>query len=564
MELGRFFTSLALAVGVAGGALAQQAEQPAPPAPPKEYNQQFLVPGSWFHGVHGLAFNKDDQLFAGSVVGQTIYRVQVDSGEVDRVIDPPMGMADDIAFADDGTMAWTAFLLGKVYIRKPNGKTIEVANGMGGPNSIAFGKDGRLFVSEVFLGDALYEIDLKNVDKPDFKPFPRGELRRIAEKLGGLNGFEIHKDDGFLYGPLWFKGQIVKINLETGAIEVIAEGFKTPAAANIDPQNRDNVYVVDTGTGGVWSVSLTSKAKKLVASLKPGLDNLAFDSRGRLFVTSMTDNGIYLVDKQTGAHRTIVEGKLAIPSDLAVVTEGGRDTVHVADVFSYRTVDGQTGAVADVLRVHGDTHAYPIGISLGPKHTLLTSWFSNTVEKVDRKTGKLVATLGDFAAPVDALEMADGTIYVAELASANLVKVSADGKTRSTVVKELRSPVALAQGPGNLIYVTEIAAGAVSQIDVVTGARKVVADGLAGPEGIDVGPDGLLYVAEVGQKRVVTIDPATGTKTVIASNLDIGLAPYPGGPPALVPTGVAVGRTGTVYVSSDIRNALYKLTPPTR
>ena len=564
MELGRFFTSLALAVGVAGGALAQQAEQPAPPAPPKEYNQQFLVPGSWFHGVHGLAFNKDDQLFAGSVIGQTIYRVQVDSGEVDRVIDPPMGMADDIAFADDGTMAWTAFLLGKVYIRKPNGKTIEVANGMGGPNSIAFGKDGRLFVSEVFLGDALYEIDLKNVDKPDFKPFPRSELRRIAEKLGGLNGFEIHKDDGFLYGPLWFKGQIVKINLETGAIEVIAEGFKTPAAANIDPQNRDNVYVVDTGTGGVWSVSLTSKAKKLVASLKPGLDNLAFDSRGRLFVTSMTDNGIYLVDKQTGAHRTIVEGKLAIPSDLAVVTEGGKDTVHVADVFSYRTVDGQTGAVADVLRVHGDTHAYPIGISLGPKHTLLTSWFSNTVEKVDRKTGKLVASLGDFAAPVDALEMADGTIYVAELASANLVKVSADGKTRSTVVKELRSPVALAQGPGNLIYVTEIAAGAVSQIDVVTGARKVVADGLAGPEGIDVGPDGLLYVAEVGQKRVVAIDPATGTKTVIASNLDIGLATYPGGPPALVPTGVAVGRTGTVYVSSDIRNALYKLTPPTR
>jgi sugar lactone lactonase YvrE len=563
MELGRFFTSLVLAVTVAGGALAQQAA-PSEAPPAKEYSQQFLVPGSWFHGVHGLAFNKDDQLFAGSVIGQTIYRVQVDSGEVDRVIDPPTGMADDIAFADDGTMAWTAFLLGKVYIRKPNGKTIEVANGMGGPNSLAFGKDGRLFVSEVFLGDALYEIDLKNVDKPDFKPFPRTELRRIAEKMGGLNGFEIHKDDGFLYGPLWFKGQVVKINLETGAIEVIAEGFKIPAAANIDPQNRDNVYVVDTGTGGVWSVSLTSKAKKLVASMKPGLDNLAFDSRGRLFVTSMTDNGIYLVDKQTGAHRTIVEGKLAIPSDLAVVSEGGKDTVHVADVFSYRTVDGQTGAVADVLRVHGDTHAYPIGISVGPKNTLLTSWFSNTVEKVDRKTGKLVATLGDFAAPVDALEMADGTIYVAELASANLVKVSPDGKTRSTVVKELRGPVALAQGPGNLIYVTEIAAGAVTQIDVVSGVRRVVADGLAGPEGIDVGPDGLLYVAEVGQKRVVAIDPATGTKTVIASNLDIGLAPYPGGPPALVPTGVAVGRTGTVYVSSDIRNALYKLTPPTR
>jgi streptogramin lyase len=130
------------------------------------------------------------------------------------------------------------------------------------------------------------------------------------------------------------------------------------------------------------------------------------------------------------------------------------------------------------------------------------------------------------------------------------------------VVKELRGPVALARGAGDLIYVTEIAAGAVSQIDVVSGARKVVADGLAGPEGIDVGPDGRLYVAEVGQKRVVAIDPASGAKTVVASNLDIGLEPFPGGPPALVPTGIAVGRGGAVYVSSDRRNALYKLTPP--
>ena len=558
MGLGRIVATAVLAFGMAGGAWAQQAEKPTP----KEYSQQFLVQGSWFHGVHGLAFNKDDQLFAGSVIGQTLYRVQVDSGEVDRVIDPPTGMADDIAFADDGTMAWTAFLIGKVYVRKPNGKTIEVAHGMSGPNSLAFGKDNRLFVSEVFLGDALYEIDIRNVDKPDFKPFARGELRRIAEKLGGLNGFEVHKDDGFLYGPLWFKGDIVKVNLETGATDVIASGFKTPAAANIDPQNRDNVYVVDTGTGGIWSVSLTSKVKKLVASMKPGLDNLAFDSRGRLFVSSMTDNGIYLVDKQTGAWRTIVEGKLAVPTDLAVSSDGGKDTVHVADVFRYRTVDGANGAVTDVLRVHGETHAYPIGISLGPKNVLLTSWFSNTVEKVDRKTGKLTATLGDFLAPVDAVEFADGSIYVAELASGNLVKVSPDGKERSIVVKELRGPVAMAHGPGSLVYITELSAGAVSQIDVATGARKVVADGLTGPEGIDVGPDGRLYVAEVGQKRVVAIDPATGAKTVIASNLDIGLAPFPGGPPALVPTGVAVGRTGIVYVSADIRNSLYKLTPP--
>lgn len=560
MRLGRTLTALALGLGVAFGAAAQQA--PAVPASPtKEYNQHFLVPGSWFHGVHGLAFNKDDQLFAGSVIGQTLYRVQVDSGEVDRVVEPPMGMADDIAFAEDGTMAWTAFLMGKVYVRRGN-KTVEIT-GMSGPNSLAFGKDGRLFISEVFLGDALYEADLKNFDKPDFKTIPKSDLRKVADKLGGLNGFEIHRDDGFLYGPLWFKGQIVKINIDTGATEVISSGYVTPAAVNLDPQNRDNLYIVDTGNGSIWSLSLTSKIRKLVASMKPGLDNLAFDSRGRLFVSSMTDNGIYLVEKQTGATKTIVEGKLAIPTDLAVVSENGKETVHVADVFSYRTVDGSTGAVSDVLRVHGDSHSYPMGISVGPRHVLLTSWFSNTVEKIDRKTGKVVATLTDFSVPMDAIEGPDGSIYVAELASGNLVKVSPDGKQRSIVAKELRGPVAMAQGPGNIVYLTEITAGAVSQFDLATGARKVVADGLAGPEGIDVGPDGRLFVAEVGQKRVVAIDPANGNKTVIAANLDIGLAPYPGGPPGLVTTGVAVGKSGSVYVSSDVRNALYKLTPPT-
>ncbi|WP_296386566.1 hypothetical protein [Reyranella sp.] len=564
MRLARILTAATLALALTAGASAQQAPPAADaaPSPPKEYNQRILVPGSWFHGVHGLAFNKDDQLFAGSVIGQAIYKVQVDSGEVDRFVDPPTGMADDIAFADDGTMAWTAFLMGKVYVRRGN-KTVEIT-GFSGPNSLAFAKDGRLFVSEVFLGDALYEIDLKNFDKPEYKGAQKSDLRKVAEKLGGLNGFEISRADGFLYGPLWFKGQAVKINTDNGAVEVIADGFRIPAAANFDAKNPDNLYVIDTGTGSVWSVSLTSKAKKLVASLKPGLDNLAFDSRGRLFVSSMTDNGIYQVDTFTGAAKTVVEGKLAIPADIAVVSEHGKDTVHVADVFSYRTVDGNSGAVADVLRVHGDTHAYPLGISVGPSHILLSSWFSMTVEKVDRKTGKLVATLGDFAAPMDAVEMADGTLYVAELGTGNLVKVSADGKERTIVAKELRAPAALAKGKDNVVYVTEHAAGAVTQIDVASGARKVVADGLAGPEGIDVGPDGKLFVAEVGQKRVVTIDPATGTKTVIASNLDIGLETYPGGPPALIVTGVAVGTGGTVYVSSDRRNAMYKLTPPAR
>ena len=48
--------------------------------------------------------------------------------------------------------------------------------------------------------------------------------------------------------------------------------------------------------------------------------------------------------------------------------------------------------------------------------------------------------------------------------------MSADGKQRSTVAKDLRGPVAMVQGPGALIYITEGAAGAISQIDTGSGA----------------------------------------------------------------------------------------------
>ncbi len=43
-------------------------------------------------------------------------------------------MADDIAFAPDGTMAWTAFLTGDLYSRKGDGPVKKLASGLPGIN----------------------------------------------------------------------------------------------------------------------------------------------------------------------------------------------------------------------------------------------------------------------------------------------------------------------------------------------------------------------------------------------------------------------------------------------
>ena len=79
------------------------------------------------------------------------------------------------------------------------------------------------------------------------------------------------------------------------------------------------------------------------------------------------------------------------------------------------------------------------------------------------------------------------------------------------------------------------------------------------PEGIALAGDGKLIVAEVGAKRIIQIDPENGNIAEIAGNLPIGLKGAPGGLPTNIPTGVGVGASGTIYFSSDIENAIYKM-----
>jgi hypothetical protein len=128
-----FSATMTAAVLLATGASAQT------------YEVTKLVPGSAFHGVHGLGIDKSGRLFAGSVAGAALYEVDRANGTAKIAIPTPEGMADDIAFAPDGTMAWTGFLTGDLYSRKGDGPIKKLASGLPGINSLAFRKDGRLY-----------------------------------------------------------------------------------------------------------------------------------------------------------------------------------------------------------------------------------------------------------------------------------------------------------------------------------------------------------------------------------------------------------------------------------
>jgi sugar lactone lactonase YvrE len=549
MEMIRQAAALALAFAFLGCEAGDK--EAAPKAATYQVNE-FIKP-SPFHGLHGLAVEADGTILAGSVVGQSIYAVNPTTGEVTTRIGPPDGMADDIAFGPDGVMAWTGYLTGKVFVQDKGGAPRMVASGLPGANSLAFTKDGKLYLTQVFLGDALYEVDWKG-DKG---------ARLIKKDLGGLNGFEIGPD-GKIYGPLWFRNAIVRVDPATGTATDYATGFLTPAAANFGPDG--NLYALDTKTGEVKRIDKTTRQVSLVAKLSPALDNLAFGPNGMIYVSNMADAAIHEINPQTGAVRTVVSGSLSTPTDLAIWNGAEGERLHVADIFAYRVIDTATGAIADPLRMYRDEVENPLGIGVGATKVAIASWAAGTMQVLDRATGAQIAMHHGLGAPVDALELADGRILALEAARGAIslidpAQVSTAANPPKALVTGLNMPVAMAEAADGKIYVTESGTGSLARVDLGSGEIVRVASNLASPEGIDIDADGRVYVAEAGAGRLIAFNPADGSTAMIAEGLKTGLPAAEGTLPAYTTTGVAVSRRdGSIYVSSDITNAIYRIT----
>jgi sugar lactone lactonase YvrE len=532
------------------------------PAPVEDVSWviETVVGPSPFHGVHGLAVAPDGSLLAGSVVGQTIYRVNPDTGEISTVLGAPSGMADDLAFGPGGVLAWTGYLTGEVYVQEPDGEPRRVATGLPGANSLAFSPDGRLFVTQVFLADALHEVDWRG----------DGGARLIKSDLGGLNGFEFGPD-GMIYGPLWFSGLIVKVDPADGRATQIASGFEIPAAANFGPDGM--LYAIDTKTGDVKKIDPASGLVTTLARLKPSLDNLAIAPSGLIYVSNMADASIHEVHPITGGVRKVISGPLATPTDIALGTgSGGSEILHIADTFAWRTLNTATRELSAPLRMYRDELENPLGVSATKESgvVMLTSWAAGTVQLAAMTDapdqGLSVGVIHGFQAPVDVLELADGRAVVLEAGAGSLRLLSqgdanaAASQTASLLASGLNVAVALAQAPDGAVWISEYAGGTLARLDLATGQLTRPITGLEGPEGIDFGSDGRIYVAETGARRVVAIDPMSLQKEILAEGLGIGLAAAPGALPSYTTTGIAVSdRDGSVYVASDLPNAILRI-----
>lgn len=509
------------------------------------YRIQALLPKTLGSGFNGLAFDSQDNLYVGCVLDSTTYRVDKETGAVSVFIPPPEGMSDDLVFEPGGRVIWNGFFLGKVFAKGADGKIVTLVENLPGVNGIDLSKDGRLFVSQCYLGDALWEIDRSGQQKN----------RKIAEKLGGLNAFRIHTD-GYLYGPLVFKSQVVRIDVNTGEVKVVADGFKTPQAVKFD--SKGNLFVVDNKTGELVRVDIKTGQKKVVAIVEPHLDNLAIDSQDRIFISSNGSSSIFEVDEKTGKVRTVVKGRLASPQGIAVWNSPQGDILFVADNFAYKRVDGFTGNAQESTK----GGAFPNAASITGDKVLMSGWFRNVVEVFDAKTDDLLYGIRGFKTVTGMLMLPDESILVAEAGTGSILRVrDKEGKQRDVVAKDLALPVYMAPAGPDAVYVTEFLAGRVTKVDLKTGDKKVIASGLRNPKGIAVKPDGTILVVNVGTKELLQIEPASGVVKPFVANLPIGLFVPKGFMPAFTLNGVAISKSGNIYFTSDIENVIYKVSP---
>ncbi|MEM1432580.1 MAG: hypothetical protein AAGG11_00845 [Pseudomonadota bacterium] len=520
-------------------AVAASPGQAAPPA------LEVLATGANIAGANGIHFGPDGLLYVASVIGSDLTVLNPDNGEVVRRLTADDGVIgpDDVAFASDGSFFWTSILTGEVAGFDAAGNRVVAAQLPPGPNPVTFSDDDRLFISQCFLGTNVYELDPKGVEQP----------RLIAGDLGpgcGLNGMD-WGPDGRLYGPRWFVGEVISLDVDTGERRVEATGFVTPAAVKFD--SAGVLHVLDTGAGTV--VRLGDDAREVIATLTPGLDNFAFDADDTVYVSSFTDGFVKRVNAD-GTQTTLQPGGMAHPGGIAMIGE----VVWVADIHAIRGFDRKSGAeVATQRNVVGvGEMGGAINLAADGEQLILTSWFDGDVRVWDPQAQQRTAHFTNLAQPVAAVRYAGG-VAVAEHGTGSVTLQSSDGA--SVLVSELPAPTGLV-ARGDDLFVSDRSRG---QILKVASSGKalpepvIVASGLESPEGFLLTDDGLVVV-EADAARVVSID-AEGARRVLAE-FPAGSAAAAESPPSQVFNGVAMGPDGHLFITGEAQRSLYRVALP--
>jgi len=223
-----------------------------------------------------------------------------DSGAVVETFSEGVSGPDDVAMGPDGSL-YVADPFGGEVLRLQDGAAPALVGRVQGANAITFDAQGRLWVGGCFTGEDLYEL------APDGASAPR----LAAEALGrdcAMNGM-VPGGDGRLYGAQPTLQRLVAWDPETGALEVVADETGPGAYAvafletgELIALRRGEIARVDLN-----QADLTQRLGEQWASLPVAGDNLLVRGDGEVFVSDSTTGEVVAL-REGGEGRTVFPG----------------------------------------------------------------------------------------------------------------------------------------------------------------------------------------------------------------------------------------------------------------
>ena len=551
MTTTKYLLTLSLLLTLVGCSKSKEAEPSDPQAVERSTPKakvDVLIEGSPLRGTNGVAWGPDNMIYQGSVWSDGAFIVNPESGEI-RKIKGSYG-SDDIAFHPDGRLYLNFIVKGEVGRRLPNGEMGIAGKVKPGNDGIAISKEGRVFVSGLFVDTHLWEID------PDGKRKPR----MICDQGKRMSNGMAFGPDGKLYGSSWVTGEVIRIDTETGKTEAVASNVGIPSGVKFN--SKGELHVMNTKEGTISKVDMKTGALELVARLPyPATDNFCFSPDDRIFASSSGDGYLWEVTGKD-TQRVVVQGGLGLPGGVALVEAQGRTNLMVVDLFAIRKFDPDTGEAISAVR--DVTMATDVGwmltVSNHGKQLLVSSWPGNFIKIWDPEIDDEVVVFDKFKAPTNAISLGNDIVFSDLAGNVSRFSPKSPQDAPTILAKNLKQPFGLAYADGDL-YVSEDLGGRIVQVldddKVIT--PRVIKEGLNAPQGLVIA-NGQLYAVEAGAGQLLAIDLSSGSLRVVADGMEFETGPMTfENPLSWARASIAISGN-TAYIAGTSTGRIYKVT----
>ena len=299
--------------------------------------------------------------------------------------------------------------------------------------------------------------------------------------------------DGRLYGPRWFKNEVVSLNVDTGEMRTEAKGLNVPAAVKFD--SNGVLHVLDTAEGKVLKVQ--DGKLQTVANLLTGLDNFAFNDKDEIFVSSYADGSILKINGDKTEE--ILPGGISHPGGLAVY----KDSLIVADIQSVRAFNiddkNQEWVRRNIFR------ASPLGANTNAAilddHVLLVSWVDNTVKILEPESGNIIKSFEGLDITVSAAKFKDS--YAVALHGNSSISILNEDGSLEILSNDFDSPTHVIPYKKGLL-VSDRNRGEIIEVSS-SGDTTTLVSGLNSPEGIATIEDIIfVYEGDTGEIKSIS------------------------------------------------------------